>query len=137
MRLETSALLSILTLAVPPAALVLQAAQVPAGAGTGVIIGTVTDESGHPFVVARVQAVDRRKKWAGPYYETAAGVADDSDDRGQFRLHSLPPGEYVVAVSVAPKKPTPTPAALSDATGYLRTYNPGTSALADAWAVAR
>jgi hypothetical protein len=102
-----------------------RAAQAPVTA-TGVLTGVVTDESGNPLVGARVQAVGRRKKWAGPYYESPVGNVDESDDRGQFRLHSLPPGRYVVAVSVQSKT---APRASS---GYLRTYNPGTTTLADA-----
>ena len=73
------------------------------------ISGYVTDESGQPLVGARVQAVGRLKKWSGPYYEIPAGRPGESDDRGQFRLHSLPPGQYVVAVSVEAKPPTPEP----------------------------
>jgi hypothetical protein len=108
----------------------LPAAQQPSPSRTGVITGTVTDESGHPLVGARVQAVGRRKKWLGPYYEISTPSSDDSDDRGQFRLHSLPPGRYVVAVSVQTQTPAP-----QDGTGYLRTYSPGTTSLADAQSI--
>jgi hypothetical protein len=94
---------------------------------TGIITGTITDESGNAVMGARVQAVGRGKKWMGPYFEIPTGRPDESDDRGQFRLHSLPPGEYVVAVSL---QPNTTPQSTS--TGYLRTYNPATTSLADA-----
>lgn len=46
-----------------------------------------------------------------------------------FLLHSLPPGRYVVAVSVPSKGP-------SQQTGYLRTCNPGTTSVAAAQPVA-
>ena len=82
-----------------------QVTQAPASPSPGVITGTVRDESGTPVVGAAVQAIVRRKRWAGPYYETKVGRPDESDDRGQFRLHSLPPGAYVVAVSLQPPQP--------------------------------
>lgn len=88
---------------------------------------------GQPVVGARVQAVVRLKKWAGPYYEVPAGRPDESDDRGQFRLHSLPPGQYVVAVGV---ESPPAPEAQREATGYVRTDHPGTTSLTDAQAIA-
>jgi hypothetical protein len=102
-----------------------RAAQTPA-TSTGVLTGIVTNASGTAIVGARVQAVGRAKKWAGPYYEIPAGNPDESDDRGQFRLHSLPPGRYVVAVTVQSKAPA------QASTGYMRTYNPATTSLADA-----
>ena len=105
------------------------AVQTPAAA-TGVLTGVVTDASGRPIVGARVQAVGRAKKWAGPYYEIPAGNQDESDDRGQFRLHSLPPGRYAVAVTVQSNGPA------QAATGYMRTYNPATTSLADAQMIA-
>lgn len=103
------------------------AAQQTALPRTGVITGTVIDQSGIPLVGARVEAVGRRKKWLGPFYELSTASSDESDDRGQFRLHSLPPGRYVVAVSVQTQAPAP-----QQGVGYVRTYNPGTTSLAEA-----
>jgi carboxypeptidase family protein len=119
-------LLCLLALVEPMSGLESQVAQAPASAASGVITGTVRDESGKPVVGAVVQAAVRRKRWRGPYYETAVGRPDESDDRGQFRLHSLPPGSYVVVVSVTEKPPLPVES------GYMRTYSPGTISLADA-----
>ena len=107
------------------AAIEVRAVQTPA-TSTGVLTGIVTDGSGTAIVGARVQAVGRRKKWAGPYYEIPTGNPDESDDRGQFRLHSLPPGRYVVAVTMQSRVPA------QASTGYMRTYNPATTSLADA-----
>lgn len=110
-----------------------QVTQAPASPTPGVITGIVRDESGTPVVGAVVQAIVRRKRWAGPYYETAVGRPDESDDRGQFRLHSLPPGTYVVAVSSQPLRPQqPTPPAPPETTEYVRTYGPDVTALVDA-----
>jgi len=111
-----------------------QAAQ-PAPRSTGVITGSVVDEAGLPAVGFRVQAVIRRKKWNGPYYETAIGRPDETDDRGQFRLHSLPPGQYVVTVSM-PSAPPESARRTPGRPEYLRTFNPGTTSLADARPVA-
>ena len=116
--------------AVSTTMIVAHAAQTPQTRPPGVIVGIVTNATGEPIVGARVQAVLRRKRWAGPYYETSIGSPDDSDDRGQFRLHSLPPGSYVVAVSVTEKPPLPVES------GYMRTYNPGTIVLAEAQPIA-
>ena len=111
-----------------------QSAQSPPPSSTGVIAGHVTDESGQPLIGARLQAVGRLKKWAGPYYELPTGRPDESDDRGEFRLHSLPPGQYVVAVSVDDKRPLPEQGGTT--TRFVRTYNPGTTSLADAQLIA-
>ena len=103
----------------------------PASPSTGVITGNVVDEAGRPAVGFIVQAVTRRKKWNGPYYETAIGRPDETDDRGQYRLHSLPPGQYVVAVSMRSSQNASARQA-STAPEYLRTFNPATTSLADA-----
>ena len=96
----------------------------------GVIVGTVTDASGAPLVGVKVQAVGRRQRWAGPYYELPTGKQDETDDRGRFRLYFLPAGRYTVAV-LAPSPPPGQPAPPSP-TEHLRTYAPGTTSLADA-----
>lgn len=111
-----------------------QSAQPPAPPSTGVITGTVVDESGQPAVGMRVQAIGRLKRWNGPYYEVASGRPDETDDRGRFRLHSLPSGQYVVAVSMQSDqgRQVQRPAGSPPAVEYWRTYNPGTTSLADA-----
>jgi hypothetical protein len=107
--------------------------QVAVAPVTGVITGRVVDQSGRPLVWATVHAVRRLKSWNGPYYETMWAAQDESDDRGQFRLHSLRPGTYFVAVSAsstsARRFTTPAP---PGGTAYYRTYNPGTASLENA-----
>lgn len=99
-------------------------------AQTGVITGVVRDMSGAPAVGVRVQAMGRRKPWAGPYYEVPTGKPDTTDDRGRFRLYHLPPGRYTVGV-LAPQVSSVQPAA-----PHVRTYAPGTASLDDATMVA-
>jgi hypothetical protein len=106
---------------------------------TGVITGVVTDTSGAPLVGVKVQAVGRRKRWSGPYYDIPTGKVDTTDDRGRFRLYFLPPGRYTVAVLASPSpSPFVLPASPVTAlpTGHLRTYAPGTTSLANAAMVA-
>jgi hypothetical protein len=63
--------------------------------------GTVTDEAGEPVVGIRVEAFRKaisfgrvRLEPYDPYNQAAT-----TDDRGIYRLSSLPPGEYAVAAS--------------------------------------
>jgi hypothetical protein len=101
-------------------------ADAPRAGSTAAIEGRVVDAEGRPVTWARVQAVRRLKYWNGPFYESTVGVADETDDRGQFRLHSLPAGTYVVA-AVPPT---------DGASVYRRTYHPETAALGRAEPVA-
>jgi len=66
--------------------------QMPRG---GVISGTVVDEVGDPAfgVPVRVMRYVMRN---GTRELTASGKAGESDDRGQYRVSGLMPGEYVV-----------------------------------------
>jgi hypothetical protein len=59
-----------------------------------VISGTVTDEAGEPIVGIQVRAWKTRDS-QGRRRLIAQGF-DYTDDRGYYRLHNLPPGEYVV-----------------------------------------
>ncbi len=125
--------LSVVALAGSLSGVAAYGAQATATPPPGVITGIVRDESGTPVVGAVVQAVMRRKKWAGAYYETPIGRPDESNDRGQFRLHSLPPASNIVVVALPPvlsRQPAaPLPA---ERTEYVRTYSPDATALADA-----
>jgi hypothetical protein len=126
MRRLRTWLLYVLALAAAPPVVGSQSTPPTAAQPTGVITGRLTDESGRPVVWARVQAFRRLKRWNGPFDEVATPSYDETDDRGQFRLHSLPPGNYFV--SAQPQRTSGPP----ETTGYLRTYFPGTTSLADA-----
>jgi hypothetical protein len=94
-----------------------------------VIVGRVLDEAGEPLVDTRVVAMRRP---AGPPSATSiredllipAGPGAQTNDLGEFRLFSLPPGEYYVQAMPRPDfggSPAPR------ATTMLPTYFPGTS----------
>ncbi|PYR61844.1 MAG: hypothetical protein DMF85_01230 [Acidobacteria bacterium] len=63
----------------------------------GVITGRVLDEDGEPLARAMV-TVMRYQYVRGERQLTPAGV-DQSDDRGQYRVFGLPPGEYFVSAT--------------------------------------
>ena len=63
----------------------------------GVITGRIADEDGEPLVRARV-TVQRYQYVNGERQLTIAGT-DDADDRGQYRVFGLPPGDYFVSAT--------------------------------------
>jgi hypothetical protein len=63
----------------------------------GVITGHVGDEDGEPLARALV-TVQRYQYVRGEKQLTPAG-GDQTDDRGQYRVFGLPPGEYYVSAS--------------------------------------
>lgn len=65
----------------------------------GVITGHVFDEDGDPLMRA-VVSVQRYQYLQGQRQLTPAG-ADQTDDRGVFRVFGLPPGDYYVSVNVS------------------------------------
>jgi hypothetical protein len=63
----------------------------------GVITGTVLDEAGEPAVDVSVRAL--RQSFSGGHRVFEAGFATTrTDDRGEYRLTDLQPGDYIVAV---------------------------------------
>ena len=65
----------------------------------GVITGHVGDEDGEPLPRAIV-TVQRYQYVRGERQLTTAG-GDQTDDRGQYRVFGLPPGEYYVSASTS------------------------------------
>jgi protocatechuate 3,4-dioxygenase beta subunit len=101
-----------------------------------VIVGQVVDEFGDPVTGANVQ-VQRYRYVNGRRQLHLAGADPATDDRGQFRIFGLLPGEYYVSAAV----PTGLQAAVAAAAaggagsdvlpiapasgaGYVRTYYP-------------
>jgi hypothetical protein len=107
-------------------------------ARAGVISGRITDELGEPvdqlevFAMRYGQGMDRRRALM------RTGDADLTDDRGEFRVFGLPPGEYVVMAVTTPKavlNGLGLPAGPYGPFETLPTYFPGTHHLAEARAV--
>ncbi len=65
-----------------------------------VITGQVLDAQGQPILGATVYAMPKpREGPLMPYTASTPGTYTRVGERGQYRLHSLPPGEYAVAAS--------------------------------------
>ena len=113
--------------------------QLPLG---GVITGRVLDEDGEPLARSFVSVL-RYQYVQGTRRLVTAGN-DQSDDRGQFRIYGLPPGEYYVSVSGGPTferfltrvAETGSNAGVADdaeaKNDYAPTYYPGVTSLAEA-----
>ncbi len=80
------------------------------------IAGTVVDDTGEPFVGVNVRAV-RRMLIGGRRVLGPRSTITMTDDRGMYRIGSLTPGEYVVAVGT-----TYTSAPASRSTGPVGTF---------------
>ena len=61
----------------------------------GAITGTVIDEAGEAVVGVQVRALERTAG-GGARAFAPAGAMVTTDDRGVYRISSLPPGEYIV-----------------------------------------
>src|SRR5688572_28327842 len=59
------------------------------------VSGTVTDEAGEPVIGVEIRVFERR--YVGGTRRLVPGSAQFTDDRGVYRLGTLPPGDYVVA----------------------------------------
>ncbi len=106
----------------------------------GVITGRLADEDGEPFARALV-SVMRYQYVRGERQLIAAG-ADQTDDRGQYRVFGLPPGEYYVSATAGGvidqiirsvvEAATPPAGDPVDNVGYAPTYYPGAISASDA-----
>jgi Carboxypeptidase regulatory-like domain len=90
-----------------------------------IVGGRIFDEKGQLMSNAVVQAFT--VAYAFGRATLAPQVSKVTDDRGEFRLFWVPPGEYYLAVTPAPVAPAPgVPAAASP----LKTYYPGVTDIA-------
>jgi protocatechuate 3,4-dioxygenase beta subunit len=105
----------------------------------GVITGRVLDEDGEPLSRARVSVL--REQYARGTKELMPAGTDQSDDRGQFRIFGLPPGDYYVgAMAGDPGQMIRQLVAtgrggveqVQEPTGYATTYYPGVVGPAEA-----
>jgi carboxypeptidase family protein len=106
-----------------------------------VITGRIFDEDGEPLSRTLVNVL-RQQYVRGEKQLTTVG-ADQTDDRGQYRVFGLPPGDYYVTASAGGlqrmldqflpgRGPVDQPA---ETTGYAATYYPGVIAAGDAGVV--
>lgn len=103
----------------------------------GVIAGFVYDEFGEPVVDARVMALQHR--WLdGRRRLFPAARPGLSNDRGEFRIWGLPPGEYFLSATGGEHMRIREPGAqdAGDDTGYATTYFPGTASMDQAQRIA-
>jgi hypothetical protein len=110
-----------------------------------VIAGHIFDEDGEPL--ARAGVTVWRYQYQGGERRLVAAGSDQTDDRGQYRVYGLPPGEYVVsAVARLFARPVerllafagqaPPAESDEDTLGYAPTYYPGVTTAAQATPVA-
>lgn len=107
-----------------------------------VISGHVLDEDGEPLARTTVQVL--RSQYQRGERRLVPTGGDQSDDRGQYRVFGLPPGDYLVSATApfdrflrrAMIAPAPESigfdAGATTATGYAPTYYPGVITPADA-----
>jgi protocatechuate 3,4-dioxygenase beta subunit len=101
----------------------------------GVIAGRIMDDFGEPVVDARVQVMQLR--WLnGRRRMAGAGRGDTTNDRGEYRIWGLGPGDYFVSAN-SQERPMFMEAALAaqdvpDPAGFATTYYPGTASVDDA-----
>lgn len=94
----------------------------------GVITGAVMDEFGEPVTGARVTAM-RYGYMNGQRRLVNSGLGGLTDDIGQFRLHGLTPGEYIISAAMSFGLLF---SSSDDRTGYATTYYPGTLSSSEA-----
>ena len=70
---------------------------------TGAIVGRVLDEGREPVAGAQVHAV-QRSEVGGDVRLSHAGRTATVDERGEYRLYGLAPGEYLVVATYRPQR---------------------------------
>lgn len=104
----------------------------------GIVTGHVLDEEGEPLARA-VVTVLRQQYVRGQKQLTTAG-ADQTDDRGQYRVFGLPPGDYFVSAAAGGIEQIVRQAAAdfggaqqaAETSGYAPTYYAGVTSASDA-----
>jgi hypothetical protein len=102
----------------------------------GVITGRVYDELGDPMVRVMVRVM-RFQYQQGERSLVSAGTGE-TDDRGQYRIYGLAPGNFIVAATARPDAGPPDvlqPVDPALAQTYAPTYFPGVASQAEATTV--
>jgi len=100
---------------------------------SGTISGKVVDPQGRPLPFIRVQAFRPGAQALN------SGVVPDvasrmTDDRGEYRMFFVPPGEYLIRAQVQGGRPAgPVPNKPGEAEVLVTTLFPGTTDMAQAW----
>ena len=99
-----------------------------------VIGGRVLDENGEPMAGAAVRAVRQRFVGGRAELVSAGADVDLTDDQGEFRIHQLPPGTYVIEASAARLEQRPQEAVLTGrpTAGSHVTFYPSALSASDA-----
>lgn len=107
----------------------------PRGSAIG---GRVTDEFGEPITGVQVQVQRYAYMPGGQRRLVFAGAPGSTDDRGEFRVFGLMPGEYIVSTVARGgfNFQQGTSGSTDSIEGYAPTYYPGTSSPAEAQPVA-
>jgi hypothetical protein len=101
----------------------------------GAVVGRIVDEFGDPVDQVLVHAVQYSYQPDGRRLAHAAGVSDVTDDRGEFRVYGLPPGDFIVAATSPSLDPEPHRTGLFNTAAPVErapTYFPGTLDIAQA-----
>jgi len=103
----------------------------------GAITGRVVDEAGDPLSRVSVRALRKDSGYGMPRFATS-GSSGQTDDRGQFRIYDLAPGDYYVSANLMGQGPVGprAPAEPGPRMGYLPTFHPGVPGLDGAQLVA-
>jgi hypothetical protein len=94
----------------------------------GAVEGRVTDANGDPVEGVSVRLMQLEVRGLRRQLEPSPVTARLTDDRGVYRIFSVPPGEYVVVAAVGDHSAGTGPVILPG--GYVSTYYPGSPAAA-------
>jgi protocatechuate 3,4-dioxygenase beta subunit len=104
----------------------------------GVVTGHVMDEQGEPLARAVVTVL--RQQYVRGQKQLAPAGTDQSDDRGQYRVFGLPPGDYFVSATAGGIEQAVRQVVgdfggvqqAAEASGYAPTYYAGVTSASDA-----
>src|SRR4051812_42550954 len=91
----------------------------------GLVTGRVVDEMGEAVAQASVSLA--RRRYIEGERQLVAQSGSSTDDRGEFRIFGVPPGDYVISATFEVMD-----FGSKDRMRYVRTYYPGTPVASDA-----